>query len=122
MVMRAQKERSTAPATGAHRSGTLSDADRDLLDLCAVAIDQGADSTIFSTEAGTQAQSAVTPTVRCATSGCRRSRPDVVRHNRGSGAVLSYQPSTAPARAGNVIANTAITITRTAWPHPGDRR
>ena len=35
----------------------------------------------------------------------RSAQPDVVRHHRGSGAVLSYQPSTAPAREGNVIAN-----------------
>ena len=29
-----------------------------------------------------------------------RSRPEVVRYHRGSGAVLSHQPSTAPARGG----------------------
>src|SRR6266851_3135849 len=55
-------------------------------------------------------------------SGCRRSRPDVVRHHRGSGAVLSHRPSTAPAREGNVIAKTAITTTRASVSHPGDRR
>src|SRR6266702_8536739 len=34
--------------------------------------------------------------------------PDVVRHHRGSGTVLSHQPSTAPTREGNVIANTPL--------------
>jgi len=74
-----------------------------------------ADGTIFSAEAGTQAQFAMTRRYGARLQAVVGHGPDVVRHHRASGTVLSHQPSTAPTREGNVIANTPLPSRGHRW-------